>query len=173
MPELFKNKYRIEPARLKYYDYSQTGWYFITICTNNRELFFENSKIKDITQRFYLEIPKHFENVRLDKWIIMPNHLHGIIIIGNPVGARHGVPNGNDVPNEIKKGVPRHAPTGFGPLKHNSLSSIINHFKGNVKRWCNKMILNISDGNVIITNMFTLLNLKLFNRVNPQREIIK
>lgn len=63
----------------------------------------------------------------------MPNHLHGIIIIDDSVGARHGVPNG------IKKGVPRHAPTiMFGPLKRNSLSSIINHFKGNVKRWCNK-----------------------------------
>ncbi len=130
--------------RLRYYDYSESGWYFVTICTNNREEYFNNRKIKQIAQRFYLEIPKHFENVRLDRWITMPNHIHGIIVIDNPVGARHGVPNGMSKQDQTgvsgyEKGVPRHAPTvTFGPLKRNSLSSIINHFKGNVKRWCNE-----------------------------------
>jgi len=137
------NKYHRRSTRLKDYDYSQSGHYFVTICTNNREEYFTNERIKQIAQRFWSRIPNHFTNIRLDKWVIMPNHIHGIIIIDDSVGARHGVPNEMSKQDQTgisgyEKGVPRHAPTvTFGPLKRNSLSSIINHFKGNVKRWCN------------------------------------
>ena len=65
--------------RLKTYDYSQAGIYFITVCTKDRKLFFENKSIKNIAEKHWLEISDHFKNVELDKYIIMPNHIHGII----------------------------------------------------------------------------------------------
>jgi len=76
--------------RLPEYDYSRFGYYYVTICTKNRELYFENNKIKQIIQQHWLEIPKHFKNIELDEYVVMPNHLHGIIVIN--VGAIHESP---------------------------------------------------------------------------------
>jgi REP element-mobilizing transposase RayT len=86
--------------RLKEYDYSQTGEYFITICTYNRKNIFGDiiheemqlSQMGTIVQRYWKDIPDHFQNVELDDYIIMPNHIHGIIILNNPVGAIHESP---------------------------------------------------------------------------------
>ncbi|HNF28553.1 MAG TPA: hypothetical protein PKV80_29075, partial [Leptospiraceae bacterium] len=84
---LYKNKFRIESARLKAWDYSTPGCYFITICTKNREPYF--GKIEDgemylsdigaIAENFWKEIPKHFPNIQLDESVIMPDHIHGIL----------------------------------------------------------------------------------------------
>lgn len=120
--------------RYKNYDYTQNGFYFVTICTKDKKMFFgeiENGKIKLsdvglIAEKFWLEIPSHFLFVKLHKFVIMPDHMHGIVEIDNGRNA------------------PRRDPTekcnfaGIHPLVKNSLSSIINHFKGNVKRYCNK-----------------------------------
>lgn len=75
--------------RLKDYDYSQIGYYFVTICTKNKIEHFgkiENGKTilnryGEITQRYWKGIPNNYKNVRIDEFIIMPNHIHGIIII--------------------------------------------------------------------------------------------
>jgi putative transposase len=85
--------------RLDGYNYSQQGMYFITICTKNREYIFGeivNEKmilndIGKITERYWLEIPNHFPHVSLDEFIVMPNHVHGIIEIKNnlDVGNAH------------------------------------------------------------------------------------
>ncbi len=80
--------------RLKYYDYSEPGAYFITICTRHHQCIFgeivEGEMILNtygkIAQKCWLDIPKHFPNVELDEFVIMPNHIHGIIIITD-VGA--------------------------------------------------------------------------------------
>jgi len=89
MPEKFKNKYKIESVRLKDYDYSQNGIYFLTICTKNREEYFGSIVNKEmilnemgkIAENFWKEIPNHFSNMRLDEFVVMPNHVHGIIEI--------------------------------------------------------------------------------------------
>lgn len=86
---LFQNKYRIESTRLKGYDYSKPGAYFITIITYiharlfgkiiNGEMILNNyCKIAD---KYWREIPQHYLNIQLDKFAIMPNHIHGILII--------------------------------------------------------------------------------------------
>ena len=75
--------------RLKGYDYSQTGAYFVTICTRNRVCLFgkiENGKMllnaaRRIAEKCWLDIPCHFPDIRLDAFVIMPNHIHGVIII--------------------------------------------------------------------------------------------
>ena len=87
--------------RLKEYDYSQPGVYFVNICIRNYECLLGNINVHDIELNDFGEIvkysweniPKYFNRVDLDKYIMMPNHLHGIIIINgnNPkcVGAKH------------------------------------------------------------------------------------
>ena len=75
--------------RLPYYDYKTPGWYFITICTKNREWYFGKinnnviilSDIGDIVKNYWFKITEHNENIALDEFIVMPNHLHGIVII--------------------------------------------------------------------------------------------
>jgi len=86
---LFKNKYRIESARLKGYDYSLPGAYFITICTKNREYLFGEiadrqmivNNAGQIVLDCWHDLPNHYANIILDAFVIMPNHLHGIINI--------------------------------------------------------------------------------------------
>ncbi len=88
MPK-FKNKYRIESNRWQNWNYSNIGNYFITICTNNREMIFGSisdgemnlSKLGEIVKKEIDEIPMYYEGVGVDEWIIMPNHVHLIITI--------------------------------------------------------------------------------------------
>ncbi len=75
--------------RLKNYDYSQNGNYFITICTKDRINYFGEiidgemilNKYGKIANKYWMEIPLHYKNIFIDEFIIMPNHIHGIIII--------------------------------------------------------------------------------------------
>ncbi|MEM6965788.1 MAG: transposase [Bacteroidota bacterium] len=87
----YKNKYRIESARKPGWDYRNSGAYFITICTHQRQHFFGEctdgkmtlSAIGAIVQGFWFEIPKHFDHVQLGEFVAMPNHVHGVLILGN------------------------------------------------------------------------------------------
>lgn len=87
--EKFRDKYRIKSLRLKDWNYSSEGAYFITICTKDRECFFGNienaemtlNNVGKIAKEYWQEIPQHFPCVVLDEFIIMPNHVHGIIFI--------------------------------------------------------------------------------------------
>jgi len=56
---------------------------FITICTQNRKLYFKNDKIKQMVDKVWQGLKNKFNNVNLDEYIIMPNHLHGIVVINN------------------------------------------------------------------------------------------
>jgi len=70
---------------------SQNGFYFVTICAKNRKEYFGEIKNEEmvlndcgeIANQLWLEIPNHFEDVKLDEHIIMPNHVHGIVILDN------------------------------------------------------------------------------------------
>jgi len=95
------------------------------------------SEIGKIAKKYWLEIPKHFKNTRLDEFIIMPNHIHGIIAIEykinkikliNNVETRHGVSLQKNENNFNQ----------FSKMVKNSISSIINQFKSSVKRYANK-----------------------------------
>jgi putative transposase len=118
---------------LKEYDYAQEGGYLVTVCTDQRKNPFgriENgrmilSPIGESVKNFWLEIPKHFKNTKLDKFVIMPNHLHGIVII-----------------TEKCRGVQLNALTKsrysqISPKK-NTLSVILRTFKATVTTWCRK-----------------------------------
>ena len=89
--EKYKNKYRVSSARLKGWDYRNSGAYFITICTYQREHYFgrcNDGKMKlstagAIVQGFWFDIPKHFDHVQLGEFVVMPNHLHGVLILSD------------------------------------------------------------------------------------------
>lgn len=89
---LYIGKYRIQSARMKRWDYGSDGCYFITICTKNRIHYFGQvingemvlSNIGRIVKKFWYEIPNHFTRVVLDQYIVMPNHIHGIVVITTP-----------------------------------------------------------------------------------------
>lgn len=77
------------PNRLKSYDYNQQGYYYLTICTKNRMDFFGEisngimhpSKMGLIADEYWNAITIYFNSIELDEYIIMPDHIHGIIKI--------------------------------------------------------------------------------------------
>lgn len=70
--------------RLKDYDYSSKGGYFITILTQNKESFFTDfSDLYNIVKTEWLKLSERFENIKLDEFVIMPNHINGVIFIGS------------------------------------------------------------------------------------------
>lgn len=108
MPEKYQNKYRIPSARLKNWDYASNGAYFITICTKNRKHYFgeiangemDLSPIGKLAHQFWNEIPAHFPFVELGNFVVMPNHMHGILIISNnPVETLHCNVSTGDIDN--------------------------------------------------------------------------
>jgi REP element-mobilizing transposase RayT len=91
MADKFRNKYRIASIRLQNWDYRWNGKYFITICTHNMHHLFgkiENGKmilsnVGVLADVFWHEIKNHAKNVELDAFVVMPNHIHGIIELKN------------------------------------------------------------------------------------------
>lgn len=128
----FQNKYRIESTRLQYWDYSNPGLYFVTICTKNFVEWF--GKIEDgemelneygiVAEKCWVAIPEHFENVELDEFIIMPNHIHGI------VGIDGEYFRGRDVACNVSTSKQM---SNISP-KPGSLSAIIRSYKSAVTR---------------------------------------
>ena len=141
-PTLFREKYRIKSNRHPSWDYSGYGVYFITICSKGMmECFGEIrngimglNELGCVAAQCWQDIPNHFKNVELDEWTVMPNHIHGIVIVLKTndvtVGTRHGVNSGKPL-LETHHGASLRC---FGSLESQSLSSIINHFKGAVTR---------------------------------------
>jgi len=121
----FQNKYRIPSARLQTWDYGAAAYYFVTICTANREHFFGQivngeMQLSPIGEIVASEWEKSIEirpdmNLQLDAYVVMPDHFHAIIGIGENEYNSQSVPS----------------PNQFGPQSHN-LASIIRGFKSAV-----------------------------------------
>lgn len=85
-------------CRLSGFDYAQAGLYFVTVVTQARECLFGEviegeavlTPFGEMMRACWAEIPEHFPTVQLDTFVVMPNHLHGIVRI--PVGATHASP---------------------------------------------------------------------------------
>ena len=95
---LYQNKYRIESNRWQFWNYSAPGSYFLTVCVQGRNRILgriENSKIKlsnagIIVSDHFKEIQTYHKRIVLDEWVIMPNHFHCIITLGD-IGFDNGV----------------------------------------------------------------------------------
>lgn len=103
-------KHHRRSIRLQGYDYSQAGLYFITICCQDRACLFGEivdgemicNDAGNIANQCWLDIPNHFPNMVLHEYVVMPNHIHGIVeIIGTDnVGAKNISPNNNVMAND-------------------------------------------------------------------------
>jgi len=116
--------------RLPEHDYSTAGAYYITICTfekkylfgevnNNKSVLNEYGKI---AKKIWKQTPDHFEHLQLDEFIVMPNHIHGIIVFLKPQRAWHAKPLQN-----------------FGQPVSHSLSTVIGSFKSAVTKKINEL----------------------------------
>ncbi|MBN2030017.1 transposase [bacterium] len=118
--------------RLQGYDYSKAGGYFITICTYKRKCLFGEIMDGKMVKSEWLKISRIRENITLDEFIIMPNHLHGIIIISESdkmihhVGAIRRIAPTNNIKNPI------------GP-KPGSIGAIMGQFKSITTKHINKI----------------------------------
>jgi len=113
--------------RLVNYDYSSQNYYFVTICTHDKKCIFGKPNILNeygiIAAKEIENISNHFERIKVDKYVIMPNHIHAIIIIGCD-GTLH---------NNSERSRP--FPT---------LSSIIGLYKSGVSKHIHKLNVNIN-----------------------------
>ena len=141
--EKFNGKYRIPSARAQWWDYSRDGIYFITICTNYRKFYFgdiENAKmhlsnVGVLADVLWYEIPNHAKNVTLGEFQVMPNHIHGIIILdGNDnnnenVEARHALSLTPQSPGQKR----------FQNPEKNSVSTIVGSYKSAVTKHAHRL----------------------------------
>ena len=146
MAKKYQNKYRIESARLQNWDYRREGAYFITICTKNRKHYFgkikngkmEFSNIGIIADILWSEIINHNDNIELGEFVVMPNHIHGILILNNnntvvvetlhatSLQRQQQTKNKNDYFSSISP-------------KSNSISTIIRSYKSAVTKHCHRL----------------------------------
>lgn len=127
-------KHHRQSIRLRNYDYSQPGCYFLTICTHKKQCWFGEiqndrmclNQIGKIVAEEWLNTPQIRLNFQLDQWVIMPNHLHGIVIINKHIlGLGEG---------DIDILGARNAPLRQEP---NSISSFVAGFKSAVTKRIN------------------------------------
>jgi REP element-mobilizing transposase RayT len=89
MNDKFHDRYRIPSARLKGWDYGRNGIYFITICTAGHQCYLGEitdgkmllSEMGKVVYQNWKLIPSHFPFTELADFVVMPNHIHGIIIV--------------------------------------------------------------------------------------------
>ena len=87
-----KRFYSRKSPRMQHYDYSTENYYFVTICTHEKKCIFGKNDIKSragaIAQRHIQKIEKHYNGAYVDKYVVMPNHVHMILVItkGGEVG---------------------------------------------------------------------------------------
>ncbi|MFK8268422.1 transposase [Capnocytophaga cynodegmi] len=146
------DKHKRRSIRLKGYDYSREGLYFITICCQNRAHYFgeiineemQLNEIGEIAQKCWRDIPNHFKNVLLHTFVVMPNHIHGIIEIVTPVGANQHLPYNETVNQHLphNETANYHLPDenrgkDLSPLRgtSNTIGSIVRGFKIGVTKW--------------------------------------
>jgi len=141
MEKKYKGKYRVKSVRLQNWDYGSNGIYFVTICTKNRKHFFGEvsegkmvlSQTGKIATQFWNAIKDHFPFVILDEFIVMPDHIHGIIILNK---SKKDIKLSGDVTCNVctddmdskNKGMAEISP------KPGSLSTIIRSYKSAVTR---------------------------------------
>lgn len=124
MPE--NRQFKRKSPRLKGYDYSQDGAYFVTICTYKRQHLFgyvdkdgmmQLNDYGKIVRGCWQDLPDHYNNIELDAFVVMPNHVHAIIFILNP-----------DTTSDVAAGL-RPATTPESPSKKHGLTEFVRALK--------------------------------------------
>jgi REP element-mobilizing transposase RayT len=124
--------------RLQGYDYTQDGGYFITICTHERRCLFGQCINDDITlsawgkiaYTCWNDIPKHYSQVELDMFVVMPNHIHGILVISSGMIYHATTPHTEQHPLQERQ---------FSKPISGSISTIVGVYKAGVTREINRI----------------------------------
>lgn len=133
-------KHHRRSIRLKGYDYSRCGAYFVTVCTHNRECIFgqiadgktDLTDVGKMAQQCWHEIPQHYPSVILDEFVVMPNHVHGILMVEK---------RDNAGANDHSPLQPQRRQNGTSK----TIGAIIRGYKIGVTKWCrsNTNTLNV------------------------------
>jgi putative transposase len=158
--------------RIPGFDYTSPGSYFITISVKNKEKDLgkiinekmELSVIGKVANALWKKIPQKYPNALLDEFQIMPDHIHGIITL-----VKHEEEKDLSSSHEGNK-----IGSNLHPILKNSISSIINHFKGNVKKWCNNngysyFCWQSRFNDKVIRNEIELNNIRRYIQDNPKK----
>jgi len=162
----FKNIFRIPTNRLPGWDYLSSGYYFVTICTYKKKEYFGEivngkmnlSEIGKVTENELLKTEQIRQNVKIDEYGIMPNHVHAIIVIHNT--------------NAVETSR-RDVSTNKWQLRPSSLGSIIGQYKSIVTKRINRELkINFHWQSRyfdhIIRTEPSYLEIKQYIRNNPQ-----
>lgn len=174
----YKNKYRIPSTRLKNWDYGSNAAYFITICTQDRQHFFGTianaemrlNEIGQLAEKYWMEIPIHFPFIELGNFVIMPNHVHGILIMNKmdamlSVDTLHCNVSTGNTPNNKNEQMAYISP------KSGTISTIIRSYKSVVSK--NARIIHADFGwqsrfyDHIIRNKQSFENIQKYISNNP------
>ncbi len=178
------------------WDYRNDGAYFITICTKNRRRFFgrvvagemQLSPIGWIAHQYWNEIPRHTQNCALGEFVVMPDHIHGILILKNNEGRcmqrpgiglqRPGIgmhrPENRNVPPIINNSIriKDHFKSEISPKAH-SISVIVRSYKSAVTRQANMLGYRFGwQGKFhdsIIRNAISFFRVGRYIRNNPKK----
>ncbi len=170
--KLYNNKYRSNSPRLEVWDYSIPWWYFITTNTKNQTHCLGDvmegkmvlNKLGEYVKESWLDIPNHYPLVELDSFVIMPNHIHGIIVISEKSVVRKDKAI-------VYEG---HAPhlQSRDKLNYHTLSNIVGSFKSEAtklahKNGCKEFSWQRSFYDRIIRNEKELYNIQKYIQQNP------
>lgn len=143
----YKGKYRNESTRLQNWDYAWAAAYFVTICTKNKQWYFgevidgkmQLSKLGVIADILWKEIPYHMKNVELGEYVVMPDHIHGIIILNEDlqVGASRGVRAESTINKMVTEEIIGNR--RFQKQGINTLSSIVGAYKSAVSKHARRL----------------------------------
>jgi REP element-mobilizing transposase RayT len=127
-----------QSIRLQQYDYSQAGGYFITICTQNKECMFgeivdgkmQLNDIGQVVQQCWDDIPVHFPHIELDAFVVMPNHIHGIVVVADNILRRGTACRAQDLNPTMER---------FRQPVAGSIPTVIRSFKAAVTKNVNEL----------------------------------
>ncbi|MDR7369799.1 transposase [Flavobacterium aquidurense] len=155
----FQNKYRTSSIRAQWWDYGWNGAYFITICTQDREHYFGEiqndkmvlSEVGIIADILWHQIPIHHKNVELGDFVVMPNHIHGILIIDKKLdnidvdnvniveAGRVETGHALSLPSSPPPSLSKPGSQRFQNIGKNTISSIVGSYKSAVTKHANRL----------------------------------
>ena len=161
--------------RLAHYDYTQSGMYFVTVCTCRRSCLFGNiaddvmqaNTFGRCVENAWMDLPLHFSRVELDAFVVMPNHVHGIVVLTGEsvppdVGAQHAAP----LPKPAHRISGRTLPGSLGTIVH-SFKAAATHSINTCRHTPGAMVWQRNYYEHVIRNERELASIREYIRNNP------
>ena len=153
--EKYKNRYRVSSARADWHAYDG-GFYHVTVCTKDRELYFGEivegamrlSEIGKYAEEQFQNVTSYYSYAEIPVFIVMPNHIHAIVVIDNRTPRRDAIHRVSDI-HRVKEDMmddpsmdsetPKGGLTGNdNPMLHQRLGTVIRGLKARVTHYANE-----------------------------------